>query len=195
MSDWEQRYQQGDTGWDRGHSSPALHRWLDSGLLTPCRILIPGCGRGHEVVTLARLGFDVTAIDIAPSAIAHLQQQLDDAKLAATLFCNDLFAYTTAAPFDAIYEQTCLCAMPPNQRTAYEQAMRRWLRPEGTLFALFMQTMTDGGPPFHCDIEEMPQLFPDKQWRWHEDHTLRVDRDSGKFELGRVLTRRGKEIQ
>jgi len=96
MNDWEERYQQGETGSDRGSISPALHTWLDSGALKPCRILIPGCDRGHEVVALARLGYDVTAVDIAPSATAHLQQQLVDAGVAATVICDDLFNYQSA---------------------------------------------------------------------------------------------------
>ena len=63
MNNWEERYQQGDTGWDRGSTSLALYTWLDNGALKPCRILIPGCGRGHEVVALAQLDYDVTRCD------------------------------------------------------------------------------------------------------------------------------------
>ncbi len=61
MSDdqiWEQRYQKGQIGWDRGESSDNLLHWIEIGLLKPCRILIPECGNGHEVLTLAAQGFD-----------------------------------------------------------------------------------------------------------------------------------------
>jgi len=190
MNDWEERYQQGDTGWDRGTTSPALHTWLDSGALKPCRILIPGCGRGHEVVTLAGLGYDVTAVDIAPSATAHLQQQLVDAGVTATVICDDLFNYQSATPFDAIYEQTCLCAIQPEQRSEYEACICRWLRPGGELFALFMQTGAEGGPPFHCDLQQMHQLFNSDHWLWSSHEPIRVPRKSGRFEIGTILSKR-----
>jgi len=94
---WEQRYQQGETGWDRGQPSPALHQWLEQGVLKPGRILIPGCGRrGHEAVELARRGFEVTAIDIAPSACAHLERELAAAQLGGEVICGDLFEYAPA---------------------------------------------------------------------------------------------------
>jgi 2-polyprenyl-3-methyl-5-hydroxy-6-metoxy-1,4-benzoquinol methylase len=42
---------------------------LRDGALRPCRILIPGCGSGHDAATLAGVGFDVTALDYAPEAV------------------------------------------------------------------------------------------------------------------------------
>ena len=75
--DWENRYQAGTTGWDRGASSNNLSYWLDNNLLKPCRILVPGCGNGYEVLMLAELGFDVVAIDIAPTAVENLKKALD----------------------------------------------------------------------------------------------------------------------
>ena len=39
-------------------------------------VVVPGCGRGHEVVELARRGFEVTAIDFAPAAIEALSTKL-----------------------------------------------------------------------------------------------------------------------
>jgi len=190
MNDWEERYQQGDTGWDRGSASPALHAWLDSGALKSCRILIPGCGRGHEVVELARLGYEVTAVDIAPSATMHLQQQLADAGVTANVICDDLFNYQTTIPFDAIYEQTCLCAIQPEQRESYEACIHRWLKSGGELFALFMQTGTEGGPPFHCDFQQMYQLFDVERWLWSNGEPIRVPRKSGRFEMGTILSKR-----
>lgn len=70
---WENKYHNSEIGWDRGEMSPALNHWLKE--LTPCRIAVPGCGRGHEVIELARRGFDVTAIDIAEPAGPAVQSR------------------------------------------------------------------------------------------------------------------------
>ena len=191
MNDWESRYQSGETGWDRGASSPALSVWLEkSGLRSGCRMLVPGCGRGHEVVHLAELGFEVTGIDIAPSAVTHLKQALNTKGLSAKVMQADLFQYRPDSPFDAIYEQTCLCAIQPEQREQYEALLYDWLKPGGSLYALFMQTAADGGPPFHCDLLSMRHLFPDTRWEWPVTEPVFAPHRNGRFELGYQLTRR-----
>jgi len=153
-------------------------------------VLIPGCGRGHEVIMLARLGFSVTAIDIAPSAVAHLKQELARAGLPAEVLLGDLFTFIPDEPFDVVYEQTCLCAIQPGQRKTYEQRLHAWLKPGGILLALFMQTGAGGGPPFHCAVDDMQQLFPAKRWDWPDAGAQNVPHHSGRFELGHSLTRK-----
>ena len=69
-----------------------------------------------------------------------------------------------AEPFDAIYDQTCLCALPPEIWPDYAARLHGWLRPGGRLFVLFMQTGSRGGPPFHCDLTEMQRLFAPTHW-------------------------------
>ena len=184
---WEAKYDNHDMGWDRGAPSPALSIWLKE--LKPCRILIPGCGHGHEVIELAGLGFDVTGIDIATQAIAHLQAELGSKRLTATLVHADLFE-TELSPFDAIYEQTCLCAMPPAKWRDYEQWLYRHLKPGGKLLALFMQTGAEGGPPFHCDIGEMRGLFVPERWQWPAPVGDTVLHPSGRHEIACRLIRR-----
>ncbi|MDQ6971831.1 MAG: methyltransferase domain-containing protein [Mariprofundaceae bacterium] len=190
QQDWEDRYLRGETGWDRGGTSPALTHWLTHTLKAPARVLIPGCGRGHEVIMLARLGFSVTAIDIAPSAVAHLKQELARAGLSAEVILGDLFTYSPDEPFDVVYEQTCLCAIQPGQRKAYEERLHAWLKPGGIRLALFMQADSEGGPPFHCAVNDMQQLFPASRWDWPDAGTQNVPHHSGRFELGHSLTRK-----
>ncbi len=185
---WEQRYRRGDTGWDRGAASPALADFLTR--VEPCRVLIPGCGRGHEVVALAARGFRVSAVDIAPSAIASLQAALARRGLEARVIEADIFDFAPDKPFDAIYEQTCLCAIPPDRRKTYARRLAHWLKSGGMLYALFMQTGMEGGPPFHCDILQMRGLFPEPAWQWPEEAPDLVPHHHGRFELAFPLIRR-----
>jgi len=187
---WEAKYQAGEDGWERGAPNPALLHWLDQGALAGVqRVLVPGCGRGHEVVELARRGFSVVGIDFAPTAVRTLQARLQKEGLSAEVVAGDLFDYD-AGPFDAIYEQTCLCALQPKLWPAYERWLFARLRPGGRLFALFMQTGCEGGPPFHCDLLAMRNLFADARWQWPEDPPLLSPHRHGRFELGFVLVRR-----
>jgi hypothetical protein len=186
--DWEQRYQTGATGWQRAELNPAVSTWLHDGTLAPCRILVPGAGRSAEPLALAKAGFSVTVVDVAPSAIAFQGERLAPAGGEAVL--ADLFAWQPETPFDAVYDQTCLCALPPDLWDAYAGRLADWLRPGGVLAALFMQTGREGGPPFHCDLARMRTLFPTALWTWPADLPAPVMHPSGLSEQPAALRRR-----
>jgi SAM-dependent methyltransferase len=194
---WEQRFAEGNTPWDRGAANPQLDAWLASGVLKPCRVLVPGCGSGHEVAVLARAGFDVTGLDYSSQAVARTKKLLDTAGLKATVVEADALSWQPKKPFDAIYEQTCLCALYPDQWRAYADQLHRWLAPSGKLFALFVQfprpTAADGaieGPPYHCDINAMRALLPEPRWAWPKPPYPRTSHPHGLTELAVVLEHR-----
>lgn len=184
---WEDRYQAGTTRWERGVVNPAFLAWRTSGVLAPCRVLVPGAGRSPEPAELARDGFRVTVLDVAPTAVAFQRERLGDA---GTVVESDLFAWDPEVPFDAVYDQTCLCALRPGLLPDYEARLARWLRSGGGLFVLFMQTGKEGGPPFDCPIPVMRELFAPERWVWPEEVGTPVKHSSGVEELPGVLRRR-----
>ena len=186
---WQARYDDQSTGWDRGSFHPSLMVWKHTGLKADHSIIVPGCGRGHEVLEFAKQGLHVTAIDYAPSALAFLEGQLSEQKLSAKVVNGDLFEYAPPTPVDAVYEQTCLCAIAPSDR--YAQLLKSWLKPDGQLYVLFAQTARKIGPPFHCDVQEMHDLFPNQDWKWSEKPLNAYPHPSGEIsELGTVLFRK-----
>ena len=194
---WEQRFQEGNTPWDRGEANPQLASWLEAGALRPCRILVPGCGSGYEAVALAAAGFEVTALDYAPIAIARTRQQLETAGQSATLVQADALTWQPVRPFDAVYEQTCLCALYPDQWRDYADQLYRWIKPGGRLYVLFVQFPRPGaaagaieGPPYHCDINAMRALFPEPRWAWPKPPYPRTTHPRGLAELAVILERR-----
>lgn len=188
MDFWEQRYREGTTPWDRQAPSPALCAWIADGTLTEGRILVPGCGRGHEVVELARHGFEVTGIDIAPSAVRDARQALGT--LPAAVLEANILEWQAPATFDAVYEQTCLCTLPPKLWPGYEAQLHKWLRPGGMLLAAFVQTGQEGGPPYHCGLDEMRSLFAADRWDWPSTAPWTIPHPIGFHELAVPLTRR-----
>lgn len=194
---WEQRFAAGDTPWDRGASSPQLAAWIAAGEMKPCRILVPGCGSGYEVADLALAGFEVTGLDYADAAIARAHERLELADVDATLVQADALAWQPDRPFDAVYEQTCLCALHPDDWIAYAKQLHRWIAPGGKLFALFMQLLrpqaAEGyvqGPPYHCDVNAMRALLPESTWEWPKPPYARTAHPAGLAELAVVLARR-----
>jgi SAM-dependent methyltransferase len=194
---WEGRFAAGDTPWDRGEVNAQLGAWIAGGALKPCRILVPGCGSGHEVAALAKAGFEVTALDYATEAIGRTRARLDKAGAKATLVEADALAWQPDRPFDAVYEQTCLCALHPDDWIAYARQLHRWIAPGGRLFALFVQLLrpqaAEGyvqGPPYHCDVNAMRALFPESAWAWPKPPYARTAHPRGLAELAVVLERR-----
>lgn len=69
---WEQRYQARPAVWS-GDPNPQLVAEVTD--LTPGRALDVGCGEGADAVWLARRGWQVTAVDIAPTAVARTAER------------------------------------------------------------------------------------------------------------------------
>lgn len=196
---WQDKFAKGQTPWDRGAPSPQLSVWLASGelALQDGAIVVPGCGAGHEVEMLAAAAAHVVAIDYAPSAVARTRARLASKSLSAEVIEADVLTWRPPIPVAAVYEQTCLCALHPDHWTAYAAQLHSWLRPGGTLAALFMQVRRESagqgwieGPPYHCDIHAMRALFPGELWLWPKPPYLQVPHPMGANELAVVLERR-----
>ena len=186
--DWEARFRAERTPWERPTLNPAFSTWRASGALQPCRILLPGAGRSGEPTALARDGFDVTVVDSAATAVALQRVRLHSAAVTGQVHEADLLEWQTDAPFDAVYDQTCLCALPPAVLPAYVTRLRDWLRPGGRLFILFMQTGREDGPPFDCPLHRMRTLFGDG-WHWPDQLSDPVPHGPTQQEIPAVLTR------
>ena len=195
---WQQRFEKNETGWDRGGPSPQLLEWLDSGALQPCRIAVPGCGKGWEVAELAKRGFDVTGLDYTAAAVDATRARLAAQGLQAEVIQADVLHYQPTQPFDAVYEQTCLCAIHPEHWQDYALQLQQWIKPEGSLWVMFMQMLRPAaseegvihGPPYHCDINGMRALFSEKSWVWPKPPYAKVKHPNISHELALRLVRR-----
>ena len=189
---WRDRYLKAQTGWERGMLNPFFIGWREAGLLPEGRVVIPGCGRSLEPAALAERGAAVTAIDLVSDTIDWQRAHFDAKGVDGSLEVADILDWAPAQPVDAIYEQTCLCALAPESWEGYAERLHRWLRSGGRLFALFMQTGTEGGPPYDCPIDDMRALFPQSRWRWPDEPYLSAAHPGreGMAEIGVILERR-----
>jgi len=194
---WQQRFAQRQTPWDRGAAGPQLLRWIADAELPPgLHIAVPGCGSGHDTLALAQAGCDVVAIDYAEAAVALTRERLAAGGADATVVHADVLAWQPAAPLDAVYEQTCWCALHPDHWQAYAEQLHAWLRPGGRLLMLAMQCQRPGaaegrieGPPYHMDIQMLRALLPASRWSWPAPPYERVPHPASWTELAIVLTR------
>lgn len=159
-SDWSRDYQDGNTPWDKGYGAPPLKEFLDRKPFTG-RVLVPGCGRGHDARLLAGQGAEVVGQDISTLAIEMAR--------AIELVGNETYATgdfldpnADLGRFDLVFEHTCLCAIFPEERAAYVRAVHRALKPGGQFLAIFFTNIdSPEGPPFQVTVDEINVLFGD----------------------------------
>ena len=166
--DWDQRYRQGNTPWDKGSASPPLIEWLklNQQRMTG-RVLVPGCGTGHDVQAIANA--EPTSaplgIDISTTAITTCQQNKsydNEQYQQADLF---LLPQQYHKAFDWVWEHTCYCAIDPSERPKYVSAIASTLKPAGIFLGVFYlnpqsyETAPPDGPPHGTSIQEVETLF------------------------------------
>lgn len=155
---WEERYRANDTPWDMAGTPPPLHHYLQAAPPTGS-VLIPGCGTGYEVRTFHDAGWQPLAIDFAETAVANARSFLGP--LGDRVRTADFFADPDLGPFDFIYENTFLCALPPSRREDYGRRVHQLLKPGGSLIGLFYHGTDPDGPPFPIDAATAHDIFTD----------------------------------
>lgn len=153
---WDTRYRDHVTPWDAGGVPPDLRAFART-LAAGTRILIPGCGSGHEVI-LAESGLDVLAIDFSPQAIELAKQRMGSS--ADRVQLADFFAFDPGpTPFEVIYERAFLCALPRALWPRYGERMADLLRPGKRLAGFFYYGDNPRGPPFGTSPAELHGLL------------------------------------
>jgi cyclopropane fatty-acyl-phospholipid synthase-like methyltransferase len=164
QEDWQRHYDEDDLGWDLGQVAPPFIKLFESKTILPGKTLIPGCGRGHEVIYLAENGFEVTAVDYSPGAVNHLKSTVQERNLKCEVLNMDFFGIDSAhnGVYDLLIEQTFFCAISPEQRSSYVSTVARALKKGGMLAGLFYHTgEEEGGPPFNTTREDIKKYFSD----------------------------------
>ena len=160
--DWNAAYESDDTPWDKGVAAPPLRAFLATHPMRG-RVLVPGCGLGHDVRLLAEQGASVVGLDIVPKAVRKAQaiEAVGDERFEVADFLN--LAEIYHGQFDAVVEHTCLCALDPAQRVAYVRAVLQALKPGGHYLAVFFREVTDyrkgAGPPHPITADQIEALF------------------------------------
>jgi SAM-dependent methyltransferase len=161
---WEERYRSNKTGWDIGQAAPPFVSYLEEASAPSAgKIIVLGCGRGHDALFFAQKGFQVTGVDFAPSAINVCRERA--AKLGLqqrTHFeARNIFELLPQYQntFDYVLEHTCFCAIPPERRPNYVELVAGLLKPGGKIIALFFTHGQEGGPPYDTNPAELHALF------------------------------------
>ena len=121
--------------WADLEPSPYLVNWINKNPIeknskTACVI---GCGVGDDAEALSELGFDVTAFDIAPSAIKLCKNRYKNTKV--NYLVADLFDYPQEwfEGFDIVYECNTIQVLPGTYRKKARKAISSLVAKDGFL--------------------------------------------------------------
>jgi SAM-dependent methyltransferase len=144
VTGWFDRfYQQAGGDWDRvpwadRRPNPYLVAWLRTFGAAPTRkrCLVVGCGLGDDAEALASAGFEVTAFDISPTAIAAAQQRFPRSGVDYVVADVLQPPPAWAEAFDLIFEAFTLQALPPEPRHEVIRGIARFVAPGGRVFVI-----------------------------------------------------------
>ena len=98
-----------------------------------CKTIDLGCGAGNYAIYLASVGFDVTGVDIAPTAIELAKENAKRQGIKCTFVVADVLGNLEEVreTFDFAYDWQLLHHMFPEQRKKYVENVHRILAPRG----------------------------------------------------------------
>ena len=157
---------QGDAGqvpWAKLTPHPVLESWLSDRPLSPKgrSALVTGCGLGDDAETLAARGFEVTAFDISPTAIAWCRQRFPDTSVN---YCvGDFFNLDPAwrGQFDLVEDSRNIQALPLEVRSQVIEAIAALVAPGGTLLIITRHRDNDSqpeGPPWPLSDRDLAEF-------------------------------------
>lgn len=103
-----------------GQARSELVRLVESGDLPPGRAIDLGCGVGDNAIFLAQHGFEVTAVDFAPAAIARAKAKAGQVGAAVRFVVDDLTRLTNVGgEFDVLVDYGTFDDLSQRRRAAY----------------------------------------------------------------------------
>jgi SAM-dependent methyltransferase len=161
--------------WARFRPLPALVEWLEGEEPGGGRsALVIGCGYGDDAEELASRGWDVSAFDVSPTAIAQVHERFPASTVdyrAADLF--DLPAEWQGR-FDLVVEIRTLQAIPVAERRGGPAAIAATVAPGGGLWVSILgrdSHLPGGSRPWPLVPEELAE-FEAAGLRWESRHEV-----------------------
>ena len=117
--------------WNIETPPEVLIRLVESGKVKPCKTIDLGCGTGNYLIYLASVGFDVTGIDISPTAIKIAQENAKRKGINCNFFVANVLGNLNEVKgkFDFAYDWELLHHIFPEQRKIYVKNVYEILNP------------------------------------------------------------------
>jgi SAM-dependent methyltransferase len=137
ITDWDAQYRCGTPPWETGLPAAELVRVVREGVLRPMPILELGCGTGADAVFLAQRGFEVTAVDLSPTAIERARTRAERSGALLRIVLDDVFEFAEhCGSFDLVYDAGFYQYLRRTQLSRLLDLLWRMTSPGSLYFAL-----------------------------------------------------------
>jgi len=120
-----------DIPWNIEEPPNALVELVESKNIKPCKTIDLGCGTGNYAIYLASKGFDVTGVDISPTAIKIAKENAKKKGVKCNFLVADLLddLDEIEGTFDFAYDWELLHHIFPEKRKKYVENVCKILNP------------------------------------------------------------------
>jgi thiopurine S-methyltransferase len=172
---WAERWRNGQIGFHLADVNRLLPRHAGQLPQPPARVLVPLCGKSHDLGWLADRGHQVVGIEfVEQAARAFFEERGIDPQVGTlgahvslsagrvTIVVADFFAVdaTAVGRFPAMWDRAALIAMPPDQQRRYVQQLRALATDDARVLLATFEHDLGSGPPFSvsgADLERLAQ--------------------------------------
>ena len=119
-----------------------------------------GSGPGTQAISLARLGFKVTAIDISETAIRKARIRAAEEEVRVKFLQDDILQSAMEDHFNLAIDRGCFHTVNPPQRSDYVITVHSVLKADGYLFLKCFSYKEPPGPgPYRFRPQDIRELF------------------------------------
>jgi len=150
MERWDAPYRRDRMpGWDVGRPCTYLVQAVEDKTFKPGRAIVFGCGSGTNAIYLASKGFEVTGVDVSPTALSIAAEKAQKAGVEVDWMLADVVALPRLKPYDLIFDRGCYHHVCQYDSPGFVASLRR-LSQAGTRAMILAGSPADGnrgGPP------------------------------------------------
>ncbi|EKN45444.1 MULTISPECIES: thiopurine S-methyltransferase [Pseudomonas syringae group] len=168
---WRQRWTAGQIGFHQADVNQDLRKlWPELELEKGARVLVPLCGKSHDMSWLVEQGFQVVGVELSQTAVEgyfaehRLEPQVTQrggftlySAPGIDIWCGDFFALTAEdiGVCAAFYDRAAMIALPSDMRERYVRQLEQLMPPvcRGLLITLDYDQAELDGPPFSVSHE------------------------------------------
>jgi cyclopropane fatty-acyl-phospholipid synthase-like methyltransferase len=128
--------------WNRETPPDALVGLIKSGQIKPCKCIDLGCGAGNYSVYMASQGFEVTGVDLSPTAISLARKNAQKKGVSCTFLVADILGdmAEVRGTFDFAFDWGVIHHIFPEKRPGYVAHVHRILNPGGKYLSVCFST-------------------------------------------------------
>lgn len=165
---WEQAWADGRTRFHGEGPNPNLLTHAPKVFSSAQRLLVPLCGKSHDLIWLVGRGHGVVGVELARQPLDELinehqlegaweQNQFQVKGQRFSLYHQDFFHHE--GRYEGIYDRACYVALTSELRERMAKRYYDLLAPQGKILLLTLKHEQESGPPFSISDEEIEEHF------------------------------------